>query len=133
VAFGDYDDSASRKGVVPGVVGVAWICAEHLAAARQRAPMPAEEAIRSVRDSLGVVPQPLCEGKANPELLLIDVGRNRAKVFAIIREATDLSPEKARDLLNNVPAKISEGWPVEFEVWRQALCEAGAIVEICWD
>lgn len=36
-------------------------------------------------------------------------------------------------LLSQLPARIAEGWPQQFEYWKCALIEAGARVEIDWD
>lgn len=133
VRFADFDDSFARKGYVPGVVGAAWICDEHLAAARERVSLPTEAAISDMQQEFGVSPQAPIQGRLNPELFLIDVGPNRARVFAIVHQATGASPKATRDLLDHLPAKIAEGWPMSFETWQRQLYEAGASIEIRWD
>lgn len=133
MAFADFDDSGARQGFVPGIVGVAWICRAHLSAARDRARLPTENAIREMQVMFGVDALTPGEGKPDPELFLVDVGPNRAKVFAIVRRATGATPKAAREMLDNLPAKIAEGWPMSFEIWQRELCDASAKIEIRWD
>lgn len=133
VAFADCDDSFARQGYVPGVVGVAWICEGHLAAARERVWLPTSAAISELQMQFGVCPKEPIHGRPNPELVLTAVGPNRSRVIAIVHQATGASPKAARDLLDHLPAQIAEGWPMSFETWRCQLCEAGASVEIRWD
>lgn len=132
VAFADFDDSAARCGCAPGVVGVAWICNAHLAAAREHATLRKDDAVREIQHALDVKAV-TSESKPNPELYLVEVGANRAKVFSIVHQATGLSPKEVKDFLGHLPFKVQEGWPAEFEIWRQRLHEAGAKVEIRWD
>lgn len=135
VRFSDFDDSASRASppLIPGVVGVAWICAEHISAARERSALSADAAVRDIQRTFDIQLTRPGERKPDPELFVIDVGPNRAKVFAIIRQATGCTPEAARRLLDHVPFKVSEGWPMQFEPWQRKLEEAGAVVKILWD
>lgn len=132
VKFADYhvSDDPTRA---PGVSGVAWICSKHLKPARERATLSTYDAIWDIRHALGVELAEPRERKPNPELMLVEVGANRTKVFAILHHATGLSPKEVRDLLDDLPARVSAGWPSEFEYWRQELCDAGAKVEILWD
>jgi ribosomal protein L7/L12 len=133
VRFADFDDSAVKLGFVPGVVGVAWICNEHLKAARERGTLGTDAAVRDIQQAFGVNVAEPKEGQRNPELILVEFGANRARVFTIVHQATGLSPKEVKGLLDHLPAKVSEGWPSEFECWRQRLCEAGAKVEVRWD
>src|SRR4051794_19747575 len=70
VAFADFDDSFARQGYVPGVVGVAWICDEHSAAARELAGLPTDVAIAEMRLHFGLCPRRPIHGRPNPELVL---------------------------------------------------------------
>ena len=135
VAFADFDDSTAKADppAAPGVFGVAWICAEHLPAARERSGLSADAAVRDMQRTFGVRPARPRERKPNPELFVVDVGPNRAKVFAIVRQATGCSPDEARKLLDGLPFKVAEGWPMQFDPWRRELEEAGAVVEVRWD
>jgi ribosomal protein L7/L12 len=115
------------------VVGVAWICAEHIAAARERSALSADAAVRDMQRTFGVRPARPSERKPGPELFVVDVGPNRSRVFAIVRQATGCSPGVARKLVDGVPFKVADGWPMQFEPWRRELEEAGAVVEVRWD
>lgn len=131
--FADFDDRWAGEGYAPGVVGSAWVCREHLEAARQHAKLTMADAIRELRRQFAVEPRLPIEHKSDPELLLLDVGPNRARVFAIVRQATGASPTEARRLLEHLPLRLAEGWPAQLEHWQKALTEAGATVEIRWD
>jgi hypothetical protein len=133
VRFADFDESFVRKGYVPGVVGVAWICDAHLHAAWERVNLPTDAAISEMLQQFESVPKLPVERRENPELFLIDVGPNRARVFTIVRQATGASPEATRNLPDHLPTKIAEGWPISFEHSRCQLRDAGAITEIRWD
>jgi ribosomal protein L7/L12 len=133
IAFADFDDSGVKQGLVPGIRGVAWICNQHVNAAQERAGFRTDDAIRDLQRSLGVSAAKPAERQPSPELFLVEVGPNRARVSAVVRQATGLSPKHVRDLLHHAPVKIAEGWPAEFETWRKRLCDVGAKVEIRWD
>jgi ribosomal protein L7/L12 len=135
VSFADFDDSAAKAvpPAAPGVVGVAWVCAEHVPAARERSALTSDAAVHDMQRVLGVRAAAPRERKANPELFVLDVGPNRAKVFGVVRQATGCTPDVARKLLERAPFKVAEGWPMQFDAWRRALEDAGAVVEIRWD
>jgi ribosomal protein L7/L12 len=133
VHFADFDDTAARRGYCPGVVGAAWICEEHLPIALECVDHPVIDAICKLRQHIGVQRYLIANGLDEPHLFIDHVGPNRAKVFSILRSATQMTPMQAKKALENVPVLVSKGWPTEFMIWKVQLEECGAIVRIAWD
>lgn len=131
--FADFDDSAAKRGYSPGIVGAAWICDEHLPITLECTHLPVESAISHLRESIGVPNFALSEGFDEPHLFIDRVGPNRSKVFAILRSATQMTPQQAKDALEHMPVLVAKGWPADWEAWKKQLQECGANVRIAWD
>ncbi len=99
--FADFDDSAAKQGYCPGVVGAAWVCEQHLSVALEFTHMPVESAVSHLRQSIGVESFAFSEGLNEPHLFVDDTGPNRAKVFAILRAATAMTPQQTKSLSGN--------------------------------
>ena len=133
VPFADFDNSAGMRGYVPGVVGGAWICDEHLPIALECVDLPVDTAICQLRQQVGVQRYCTSNGLDEPHLFVDRVGPNRHKVFAILRSATQMTPMQAKQALENLPILVSKGWPTKFMIWKEQLEECGATARIAWD
>jgi len=133
VHFADFDDSASRRGYCPGVVGAAWICEVHLPIALACVDLPVATAIFQLRQQVGVQRYSISNGLDEPQLLIDCVGPNRHKVLAILRTAMQLTPMQAKQAIENLPVLVAKGWPANFMIWKERLEECGATVRIAWD
>lgn len=131
--FADFDDSAAKQGYCPGVVGAAWVCEEHLLAALEVTHMPVESAVSHLRKSIGVENFAFSEGLTEPHLFVDDAGPNRLKVFAILRAATEMTPQQAKDAIEHLPVLVAKGWPTAWKTWEKQLRECGAAVRVAWD
>ena len=137
MAFADFDDSQAKLGCAPGVTGLEWFCRDHLEAAQRLARLPTADALAELQRQFGAFPKPPrewgFETRRDPRLVVDAIGPSRARVFAIVRQATGLPPADARRLLDAPPFQVAEGWPASFAVWQSALAAAGATVRIHWD
>ena len=133
IHFADFDDSAGRCGYAPGVVGAAWICDEHAELASTCSGMPLRDAIPFLRKTLNSLPFEYRTGLEEPHLYIDDVGPNVAKVFAILRTATGMTPMQAKFAVAKVPILVAKGWPAHFNEYMKELQECGSTVRIAWD
>ncbi len=131
--FADYDDSAAKQGCCPGVVGAAWVCDEHVPLALKYTHMPLRAAISDMREAIGVHDFEYEEGLEEPHLYIGCVGPSRPKVFTILRAATGMTPEQAKNALECLPVLVAKGWPASFRTWREELERCGALVRVVWD
>ncbi|WP_231570212.1 MULTISPECIES: hypothetical protein [Pseudomonas] len=92
--------------------------------------MKVEEALLRLRSTFGEFPPYEPKPLLNPELWVTSVGPNPGKIFAITRQATQLSPSVVKQLLRSGEFKVAQGWPKEFEYWQSSLASAGAQLEI---
>lgn len=128
VQFADY--KPLLEGAAGHPQGLEWFCNSHLPVAEDLASSTTEEALSRLKLMFGEFPPYEPEPVLDPELWVTSVGPNSARVFAILRQATQLAPIDAKAQLQNGAFKVAQGWPKNFENWRSALVEAGAQVEI---
>lgn len=126
--FADYEPLA--QGMAGQPHGLEWFCQEHLEQARAYSLMPYAKALSTLVDQFGEFPaykNSLCH---DPSLWITAIGPNAARVFAIIRQATSMTPAQTKHLMSLGQLKISQGWPSQFISWQRALVDAGATVEV---
>lgn len=110
--------------------GLEWFCYKHLPSAQVLTYLPEKDALEKLNLEFGEFPPYESNLIADPELWMLDIGPNKYEVFSIIRQAMNLNPAEAKNLLAVGKFKIAEGWPSQFKVWQEALQHAKATVEI---
>lgn len=128
VQFADY--RPLREGAAGHPQGLEWFCEQHLQEAQALAEHATAKALLQLTEQYGVFPPYEPKPIRDPELWVTAVGPNPAKVFALLRQATPISPADAKKLLAAGEFKVSQGWPVQFQYWKTALAEAGARLEV---
>lgn len=128
VSFADF--RALPEGAAGQAPGLEWFCDEHLASAKALTHLPHAGAMEHLRAEHGPFPEYPPLPALDPALWVIDVGLQPAKVFSVLRQATRLSPQEAKQRLAEGVFQVLDAWPAALEVWQQALVEAGATVEI---
>ncbi len=74
---------------------------------------------------------PVEEEKTEFDIVITSVGDKKIPVIKAVREVTDLGLKEAKDLVDNVPAKLKEAVAKEeAEKIKAKLEDAGAIVEL---
>lgn len=128
VHFSDYQPL--QDGAAGHPHGLEWFCQHHLLAAQELSVMKVEEALLRLRATFGEFPPYEPKPLLDPELWVASVGPNPGKVFAITRQATQLSPSVVKQLLCYGEFKVAQSCPKEFEYWQSLLARAGARLEI---
>jgi len=113
--------------------GLEWLCRGHAPAARELAHLDAAAALVELQRRYGVFPEAEPSPMRDPSLWVTSVGANRARVFALLREATGLPAGEAMALLQSGAFEVARGWPQQLESWEAAFVAAGASVEIRYD
>jgi hypothetical protein len=131
VGFRDY--RPTPDGSVGPAEGLAWFCQAHLAAGRSLAHLTVDEALAELKRVYGEFPDPPPSLMPDSSLWITSIGPNYARVFAVVREAMGITPSKAKALLDGAAFKVAGGWPSQFEHWKEALCQAGATVEVRYE
>jgi len=128
VKFADY------RPLAPGAAGhpwgLEWFCDEHVQAASALSGASSAEALAAMEGKFGRFPPWQEKPRLDPELWVTSVGPNVSKVFAIYRQATQISATEAKRAMEGGGFRIAQGWPVSFKGWQDALLAAGAQVEI---
>lgn len=71
------------------------------------------------------------EEKTDFDVVVKGDGGQKIKVIKVVREATGLGLKEAKELVDNLPAKVKEGLPKEeAEALAEKLKEVGADVEL---
>ena len=71
------------------------------------------------------------EEKTDFDVIVKGDGGQKIKVIKVVREATGLGLKEAKELVDNLPAKVKEGLPKEeAEALAEKLKEVGADVEL---
>lgn len=110
-----------------------WFCSKHANAARRVRDLSADQALRRLRAEHGIEEEPDSHEYGeipDPVLWVTSVGPDRARVFAVLRQATGLAPEEMKALMATVPFQVVSGWPPELETLKSRLEDAGAATEI---
>lgn len=128
VQFADYQ--LLPEGAAGQAQGLEWFCDEHLASAQALAHLPHAVALQQLTARYGVFPAYQALPALDPALWVVEVGAHPAKVFRLVRQAMQVSPALAKQLLDRGSFKVISAWPAQFQVWQEALQEAGAKVEI---
>lgn len=64
-------------------------------------------------------------------VIITDIGATKVKVIKVVKDVCGLSLMEAKKLCDSIPAKVKENIaPAEAEELKNALAEAGAIVEV---
>lgn len=110
--------------------GLEWFFRDHLEQARAYAPLSFAEALSRLVEQFGEFPAWTSSPSHDASLWVTSIGPNKARVFAIVRQATSMTPAETKQLMSVGQLKVSEGWPSQFASWQRALIDAGATVEV---
>jgi hypothetical protein len=128
IQFADY--RPLNQGAAGHPHGLEWFCQDHLEHARAYSFMSYVEAFSMLVDQFGEFPAYKDLPFHDPSLWITAIGPNAARVFAIIRQATSITPAETKHLMSLGQLKVSQGWPSQFITWQRALADAGATVEV---
>lgn len=110
--------------------GLEWFCKLHYEAAQMLTELPVEHALSALKLQFGEFPPYQPQPQLDPELWVLNVGINPAKVFTAIRQGTFLSPKTVKEMLDIGEFRVTTGWPSHFKKLQGELRNAGATVEI---
>lgn len=128
VKFANYTPLA--EGAVGHPFGLEWFCKLHYEAAQMLAELPVEHALSALKLQFGEFPPYHDQPLLDPELWVLNIGSNPAKVFAAIRQGTFLNPKVVKDMISADEFRVTAGWPHSFKKLQEELIKAGARVEI---
>ena len=128
VQFADFQ--RLKEGAAGHPRGLEWFCREHLEQAQAYASLCYAEAFSRLYEQFGEFPAKESSPLHDPSLWITAIGPNAARVFAIIRQATSMTPAETKHAMSLGHLKVSQGWPSQFILWQRALVDAGATVEV---
>ncbi len=128
VYFSDY--KTLLYGVAGKPQGCDWYCVDHSEAANSKVHLTSDEAYFQLKQEFPNIIMHDWHKRLDPELWVIDIGDNKAKVIMYIRQITDVTPTKLQKKLSNKEFKVLHGWPTQINPHREKLEALGVRTEI---